>query len=212
MKIQCCLFQISSLLPPPPALFGAAPAAYGSSQARSQLGAIAASHSHSHSHSHARSKLQSVTYTAAHSNARSLTLCAGPGIEPTSSWILVWLLTCETTTGPPLCWVLSLRYAAIDRRASGLMGREFHSVKQMFIKLLLYTSLYTNHWDQEEWCRLYRYYPLFRLSRYYPVSQPTRIQCKWTWSHSKFGRWSLVKGVPGQWHELSVSSGYASTH
>ena len=39
----------------------------------------------------------SVTYTTAHSNARSLTLWAGPGIEPISSWILVRFLTCWAT-------------------------------------------------------------------------------------------------------------------
>ena len=45
--------------------------AYGSSQARGQIGAAVASLPHSHS------------------NAGSLTHRAGPGIEPSFSWILV---------------------------------------------------------------------------------------------------------------------------
>ena len=45
--------------------------AYGSSQARGQIGTVVASLPHSHS------------------NAGSLTHRAGPGIEPSSSWILV---------------------------------------------------------------------------------------------------------------------------
>ena len=37
----------------------------------------------------------SVTYTTAHSNTGCLTYWARPGIKPTSSWILVWLITAE---------------------------------------------------------------------------------------------------------------------
>ena len=37
----------------------------------------------------------SVTYTTAHSNARSLTHWVRPGIEPMSSWILVGFITTE---------------------------------------------------------------------------------------------------------------------
>ena len=51
-------------------LFRAAPMAYGSSQARDQIGAVAASLHHSHSRM--GSEL-SVTYTIAHGNARYLT-------------------------------------------------------------------------------------------------------------------------------------------
>ena len=50
-------------------LFRAAPTAYGHSQARGQIGAIAASLCHNHGN--ARSK--PVTYATAHSNAGSLT-------------------------------------------------------------------------------------------------------------------------------------------
>ena len=49
----------------------AAPVAYGDSQVKDSIGAVAASLHHSHS------------------NARSLTHCAKPGIEPATSWFLV---------------------------------------------------------------------------------------------------------------------------
>ena len=51
----------------------------------------------------------SVTYTAAHSKAGSLTHLVGPGIEPTSLWILVGFVTRWATTGTPKnAWVLIL--------------------------------------------------------------------------------------------------------
>ena len=62
----------------------AAPMAYGGSQANGPVGAEFASLHHSHS-----SLTSSVTYTTAHSTARSLTHWARPGIKPTSSWMLV---------------------------------------------------------------------------------------------------------------------------
>ena len=49
----------------------ATPVAYGGSQARGLIGAVAAGLHHSHS------------------NARSLTHRVGPGIEPATSWFLV---------------------------------------------------------------------------------------------------------------------------
>ena len=68
-------------------LFRAASAADGSSQARSQIRATAASLCHSHSNS--RIWALSATYTIGHGNARSPTHWARLGIEPASSWILV---------------------------------------------------------------------------------------------------------------------------
>ena len=65
----------------------AALVAYGSSQARGPLGAVATGLSHSHSNSGSEPHLP--TYTTAHGNARSLTHRARPGIEPTTSWCLV---------------------------------------------------------------------------------------------------------------------------
>ena len=58
-------------------LFRATPTAYGSSQARGRIGAVAAGLCHSHS------------------NTGSLTHWARPGIEPSSSWILVGFNTTE---------------------------------------------------------------------------------------------------------------------
>ena len=57
--------------------FRAAGAVYGSSMARGQIGAVPSSLQHSHS------------------NAGSLTHWAGPGIEPTSSWILIVFVSAE---------------------------------------------------------------------------------------------------------------------
>ena len=62
-------------------VFRAAPKAYGSSQAKDQIGAIAAGLFHSHS------------------NVRPLTHWARPGIEPTYSWILVRFVNCWATEG-----------------------------------------------------------------------------------------------------------------
>ena len=42
-----------------------------------------------------QSELQMLAYATAHSNARSLTHWARPGIEPASSWILVGFITTE---------------------------------------------------------------------------------------------------------------------
>jgi len=61
-------------------LFRAAPMAYGGSQARGLIGAVATSLRHSHSH---------MGYDLHHSYAGSLTHWARPGIEPTTSWFLV---------------------------------------------------------------------------------------------------------------------------
>ena len=72
--------------------FRAAPAAYGSSQARGPIGALAPHLCHSHSN--AGSKV-SATCTTAHGNTGSLTHRARPGIKPESSWILVGFPTTE---------------------------------------------------------------------------------------------------------------------
>ena len=62
---------------------------YGSSQARSWIGATAASLCHRHN----STWTMSVTYITAHGNAGSLTHWVRPRIEPTSSWILVGFIT-----------------------------------------------------------------------------------------------------------------------
>ena len=71
-------------------LFRAVPGAYGGSQARGLIGAVAASLCHCHSNARSELRLQPTsTYTTAHSSAGSLTHWARPGIEPTTSWFLV---------------------------------------------------------------------------------------------------------------------------
>ena len=71
-------------------LFRAEPMAYGSSQGWGRIGAVAAGLHHSQG-----IRVTSTTYTTAHNNAGSLTHWARPGIVPTSSWILVRLLTSQ---------------------------------------------------------------------------------------------------------------------
>ena len=44
---------------------------------------------------HAELELQLLAYTTAHGKAESLTHCERPGIEPTSSWILLGFVTAE---------------------------------------------------------------------------------------------------------------------
>ena len=72
-------------------LFRATPVTYKCSQARGWIGAAAAGLYHNHSN--ARSEFS--TYTTVHSNTRSLTHWARPGIEPVSSWILARFISAE---------------------------------------------------------------------------------------------------------------------
>ena len=87
-------------------LFRAAPAVYGSSQARDRIGAAAADLHHSHSNAGSEKHLWP-TYTRAHSNSRFLTHWERPGIEPTASWILGGFLTRWAMMGTPICPVSS---------------------------------------------------------------------------------------------------------
>ena len=66
-------------------LFRATPAAYGGSQARGPIRAVAAGLYHSHSNVGS----ESATYTTAQGNAGSLTHWVRPGIKPETSWFLV---------------------------------------------------------------------------------------------------------------------------
>ena len=70
--------------------FSAIPWAYGYSQTRGGIGAAAACLHHSHSYARSKSCL---SYTTAHGKAGSLTQWGRPGIEPSSSWILVGFVT-----------------------------------------------------------------------------------------------------------------------
>ena len=60
--------------------------AYGSSQARGKITAVATANG---------IRSLSVTYTTARGNGGSLTHQARPGIEPTSSWIQIGFITAE---------------------------------------------------------------------------------------------------------------------
>ena len=71
-------------------LFRATPEAYGGSQARGWIGATAMPQPQQ-----CGIRATSVIYTTAHGNAGSLTHWVRPGIEPTSSWILVCFITIE---------------------------------------------------------------------------------------------------------------------
>ena len=83
--LLCC--HISSFLPSLLSL-RTAPVAYGGSQARGPIRAVAAGLHHSHSNSRSEPRLWP-TYTTAHGNAGSLTHWVRPGIRPSSSWMLV---------------------------------------------------------------------------------------------------------------------------
>ena len=87
--------------------FRATPVACGSSQAKGwdqSCSCWPTSHPEQH-----QIQATSVTYTAAHSNTRSLTHWAGPGIKPTSSWIPVWFVTAEPWWPPKTVKFLSLK-------------------------------------------------------------------------------------------------------
>ena len=71
----------------------AAPAAYGDSQARGQIRAVAAGLHHSHSNARSEQQLQPTPQLTA--TARSLTHRARSRIEPVSSWLLVRFFSAE---------------------------------------------------------------------------------------------------------------------
>ena len=76
----CFCFCFSSFL----AISWATPAAYGGSQARGGIGAVAMAQPQQRG-----IRAASATYTAAHGKAGSLTHRVRPGIEPATSWFLV---------------------------------------------------------------------------------------------------------------------------
>ena len=73
-------------------LFRAAPAAYGSSQARGQIRATP---------QQCGIQAESATYTTAHGNTGSFSHWERPGIEPISSWMPVKFVTHWATMGTP---------------------------------------------------------------------------------------------------------------
>ena len=88
---------LSFISPPrskPGFFFKAPPVAYGSSQARGRNRAAVTATATAQPQQHGI-RATSGSYTPAHSNSRSLTHRAGPGIQPASSWILVRFITEE---------------------------------------------------------------------------------------------------------------------
>ena len=74
--------------------------AYGSSQARGPIRAVAAGLRHTTATAHG-TQTMSANYTPAHGNMGFLTHWVRSGIEPASSWILVGLITHWATMGTP---------------------------------------------------------------------------------------------------------------
>ena len=85
-------------------LFSAVPTAYRNSQARDGIRTAATGLHHSHS------------------NARSLTHWAQPGIEPTSSWTLVGIVTAEPQWELQICYRVYILSLHLRRRGWGSRG------------------------------------------------------------------------------------------
>ena len=92
-------------------LFRATPAAYGGSQDRGPIGAVATSLHHSHS------------------NTGSLTHWVRPGIKPPSSWMLVGFVNCWATMGTPIkpnSWCLKSTYGANRQKNPWQLQNKFY--------------------------------------------------------------------------------------
>jgi len=85
----------------------AAPTAYGGSQARGRIGRSCSRQPTPQPQQHGI-RTASATYTTAHGNARSLTHCARPGIEPATSWFLVGFVNHCAMTGTLLFTFLTM--------------------------------------------------------------------------------------------------------
>ena len=93
---SCCIGIFFFLL----SFLGPAPSAHEGSQARGLIGAVATSLRQSHSNAVSKPHLRP-TPQLTHGNARLLTHCARPGIEPATSWFLVRFINHCTMTGTP---------------------------------------------------------------------------------------------------------------
>ena len=82
----------------------------------------------------------SATYTTAHGNAGSLTHRVRPGIEPTTSWILVWFITTE------LPWKLRsfINLNAIFQK----LFKSLYSINVTIRSLKTYFSDYLSQWNK----------------------------------------------------------------
>ena len=92
-------------------LFRAMPVAYGGSQARGWIGAVAAS-LYIPQPQQCRIQAMFATYTTVHGNTRSLTHWVRPGMEPVSSWMLVRFINRWATMGTPGSWYLYREFKA----------------------------------------------------------------------------------------------------
>ena len=73
-----------------------------------------------------KSELQLPAYTTAHSNARSLTLWARPGIEPASSWIVVRFVSAEPRRKLLLSFLISFNFFASNKSLLTLLEGHVH--------------------------------------------------------------------------------------
>jgi len=83
------------------AISWATPTAYGGSQARGLIRAVATSLRHSHSNALPKPRLRPTP--SAHGNTGSLTYWARPEIKPATSWFLVWFANHWAMAGTPPC-------------------------------------------------------------------------------------------------------------
>ena len=83
----------------------------------------------------------SATYTTAHSNARSLTHWARPGIKPSSSWMPVRFIYCWATTGTPYL-IENLSVLPFWLFACGSLGQK-HKFCLLLSRALLWISVPT---------------------------------------------------------------------
>ena len=118
-------------------LFRATPMAYGGSQARGPVRAVAAGLHHSHSNS--GSKLRLWPTPQLMGNAESLTYWVRPGIEPSSSWLLVIFVNNWSTMGIPevLSWLAFDFQCCLISTSSGQMGK---SIKDHAWKAFLHPA------------------------------------------------------------------------
>ena len=136
------------------------PAAYGGSQARGPIRAIAASLHQGHRNVGIWAKCGVVkdpglpTYTTACGSPGSLTHSARPGIEPTTSWSLLDSFTTEPRRKlHQLCFYWSIIYLRIWIFCVGHVpkpGEDFNETKTIGIMLFIY--LFIQHWILNPLC------------------------------------------------------------
>ena len=86
----------------------------------------------------------SVTYTTAHGNARFLTHWLRPGIEPTSSWILIGFITTKPWRELPQI----LSYHSKDIYSHGRLWAQHTTTDTYIHPANIYYLLYSRHWGK----------------------------------------------------------------